>query len=206
MDQAERNHKLQSLKELRQQVARLETELASDLPRFVGGKYYTMYYVTSGFFLGMIAAGASLLVNVIGAPLFNVAPLRLVEIYLTFPLGEESISKDFNNNLAILIGICLYVATGMILGIVFQLAMTRFVPRANLLTRMLFAGALATVVWAINFYAILSWLQPLLFGGNWIVEMIPVPVAIATHLVFGLSMALLYPLGLHHPYRLQTES
>jgi tetrahydromethanopterin S-methyltransferase subunit G len=205
MDQAERNQKMHRLQELRQQVALLESELASDAPRFVGGNYYTMYYATAGFFLGMIAAVASLLVNVIGAPLFNVAPLRLIEIYLTFPLGEESILKEFNNNLAILIGICLYVATGMILGIVFHLAMTRFVPSASLLQRMGFASVLAIVVWAINFYAILSWLQPLLFGGNWIVEMIPVPVAIATHLVFGLTMALLYPLGLHHPYHLQTE-
>lgn len=205
MDPVDRQQKLARLNQLRDEVERLETELAGDAPRFTGGEYYTMYYATAGFFMGMIAAVVSLLVNVAAAPIFGERPLRLIEVYLTFPLGEESISKDFDNNLAILIGICLYVATGMVLGILFHLAMTRFVPNAGVWGRIAFATLLAVALWAINFYGILSWLQPELFGGNWIVEMIPVPVAIATHLVFGITMAVLYPLGLHHPYRLQTE-
>jgi len=53
------------------------------------------------------------------------------------------------------------------------------------------------VLWGVNFYGILSWLQPALFGGNWIVDpqYLPPWVAAGTHLVFGLSMALLYPLA-----------
>ena len=50
------------------------------------------------------------------------------------------------------------------------------------------ASGLAIAVWLVNFYGILSWLQPLLFGGNWIVERIPWWVAAATHLVFGWTM------------------
>jgi hypothetical protein len=41
----------------------------------------------------------------------------------------------------------------------------------------------------------LIWLQPLLFGGSWIVELVPSCVVVLIHLVFGLTMALLYPLG-----------
>jgi hypothetical protein len=54
---------------------------------------------------------------------------------------------------------------------------------------------LALAVWAVNFYGLLAWLQPLVLGGHWIVELIPWWVGALTHLVFGWTMALLYPLG-----------
>ena len=46
-------------------------------------------------------------------------------------------------------------------------------------------------------YAILAWLQPLLFGGRWIVDPARLPwwVAAATHLVFGWTIAILYPIA-----------
>jgi hypothetical protein len=63
------------------------------------------------------------------------------------------------------------------------------------------------------FYGILSWLQPLLVEGdpgNWITSFKPVflPwwVAAATHLVFGWTIALLYPLGEYRPYRRFAET
>jgi hypothetical protein len=36
----------------------------------------------------------------------------------------------------------------------------------------------------VNFYLVLSWLQPLLLGGDWIVVMIPWWVGALTHLAF----------------------
>ena len=49
-------------------------------------------------------------------------------------------------------------------------------------------------LWLINFYGILSWLQPLLHGTSLIVTEIPVPVAALTHLSYGLTVALvMYP-------------
>jgi hypothetical protein len=45
----------------------------------------------------------------------------------------------------------------------------------------------------VNFYLLLSWLQPLLFGGRWIAQLIPWWVAMITHLVFGWTVAALYP-------------
>jgi hypothetical protein len=69
----------------------------------------------------------------------------------------------------------------------------------------LIASVLSLAIWAINYYLLLSWIQPLLFGGNWILTLIPPWVAILTHLVFGWSMALLYPLGRFEPYRVVTE-
>jgi hypothetical protein len=48
-------------------------------------------------------------------------------------------------------------------------------------------------------------LQPLLFGGNWIVEQIPWWVGALTHLVYGWTMVVVYPLGRYVPYHRQTD-
>ncbi len=66
-------------------------------------------------------------------------------------------------------------------------------------------SALSIAVWLVNFYLILAWLQPLLFGGNWIVTEVPAWVAALTHLVFGWTMVLVYPFGIYVPYRVQSE-
>ncbi|MEX2185410.1 MAG: hypothetical protein WD875_01395, partial [Pirellulales bacterium] len=61
-------------------------------------------------------------------------------------------------------------------------------------------------VWVISYYAILSWLQPLLFGGDWIVRLVPWYIGALTHLVYGWTMALVFPLGLYTPYRSPSEN
>jgi hypothetical protein len=54
-------------------------------------------------------------------------------------------------------------------------------------------------------------LQPLVIGGdpgNWITNpnYLPWWVAAATHLVFGWTIALLYPLGVYTPYRNRRDT
>jgi hypothetical protein len=71
--------------------------------------------------------------------------------------------------------------------------------------RLVLASLLAILIWVVNFYGVLIWLQPLLFGGRWIIELVPPWVAALTHLVFGWTMALLYPLGLFVPYGVTAE-
>jgi hypothetical protein len=95
----------------------------------------------------------------------------------------------------------------MILGVLLQMALAKFVPNATLMVRVLFASMLALVVWGVNFYLILDWLQPLLFGGNWIVDpkIMPPWVGAATHLVFAWTMAVLFPWGKQQIYRRPTR-
>lgn len=167
--------------------------------------YYLTYYATTGFFLGMIGALTSLLFNVVGAAAAGMNPLQLIKVYLTFGLGEKALDPSLDSGMALAIGCCLYIATGMLLGVPFHLILTRFAPDASLGKRLVIATVLGLAIWIINYYLLLSWLQPLLFGGNWIVNEIPPWVAAATHLVFGWTMALVYPWGLREPYRLQTD-
>jgi hypothetical protein len=200
------------LAELQAEAARLEAEVDSEefveaVASWAKRGYYLTYYATAGFFLGMVAALVSLMFNIIGASIAGKDPLQLIRVYLTFGLGGKALDPAFDNGLALAMGCVLYIATGMLLGIVFHVILTRYAATAGLLGRLALASVVAVAVWLVNFYGLISWLQPLLFGGNWIVDDAQLPwwVALATHLVFGWTMAVIYPWGLFHPYRLQTE-
>lgn len=208
MDAETRQQKARELADLRQRVQQLEIELQAAPEHWQATEYYATYHATTGFFLGGIAALASLLFNVVGASLVGLdSPLRLIQVYLTFPLGEKALSNDFSTGTALAVGCCLYIATGMVLGIVIQMIIARVMPDGKLGARLLLASALGIVLWLINFYGVLAWLQPMLFGGNWIVDpqLLPPWVAALTHLVFAWTMAILYPWGAYVPYRRQTE-
>jgi hypothetical protein len=203
------------LAELRAEAARLEAEVESEaFGQTVGDwarrGYYLAYYATAGFFLGMVAALVSLMFNIVGASLAGENPLQLVKVYLTFGLGGRALDPAFDSGLALAMGCVLYIATGMLLGIIFHVILTRYASHVGLLGRLVWASGIAVAVWLVNFYGLLSWIQPLLFGGDWITSTDPVYlpwwVALATHLVFGWTMALIYPWGLFQPYRLQTEA
>jgi hypothetical protein len=146
----------------------------------------------------MFGALASLFFNIVGSLVVGQHPLQLIRVYLTFPAGADALHTE--SGLALAIGCCLYLVTGMLLGMPFQLALTRWAPQATLGVRLAIVSALALAIWVVSFYGILSWLQPLLFGGRWIVNEIPWWVGASTHLVFGWTMLLVQPLGRFVPY------
>lgn len=205
--------KKQELARLKEQTKQLEieirTEEASGEPWKATG-FYGSYSATTGFMLGMVASIVSLLVNVIAAPVAGKDPLELIRVYLTFPLGEKALALTkgaedvyvVGDGMVLAIGCCLYIGTGAVLGMLIQVAISRFTPNGGLITRLLVGGICATALWALNFYGLLAWLQPVLFGGDWITdsEILPWWVAFATHLVFGCTMAVLYPWGQYRPY------
>jgi hypothetical protein len=201
------------LAQLRAEAAELEAEIDAEKFGQAAGEwarrgYYLTYYATAGFFLGMVGALVSLVFNIAGASVAGKDPLQLIRVYLTFGMGEKALDPAFDNGLALAMGCVLYIATGMLLGIIFQVVLSRYASQAGLAGRLVWATVLAVAVWLVNFYGLIAWLQPLLFGGNWIVSNAELPwwVALATHLVFGWTMALIYPWGEFRPYHLQTET
>lgn len=210
--------KQQELQDLRQRIEVLESEVSRvtatdqwDLDRFYG-----TFYGTVGFVYGGIAAMVSLLFNVIGASLVGKHPLEIIRVYLTFPLGEKALALSseqgggmvIDDGVILAVGCCLYIGTGMVLGILFHWVICRFALKSGVIVRLIWGTVLAAVVWAVNFYGILSWLQPALFDGNWITsgKYFEWWVALATHLVFGWTMALMAPLGAFQLYRRPTEA
>lgn len=192
-----REAKQRELAELRAKMTQLEHELemgaVAGEPPWPPRDFYTAYAVVTGFVLGSVGAMASLLFNVVGSLVTGQHPLQLIKVYLTFPLGNEA--EALESGLALAIGCCLYILTGMVLGIPFQLVLSRWFDQSSFGVKFAVVSALALALWIINFYGILSWLQPKLFGGSWIVDDIPWWVAASTHLVFGWTMLLLQPFG-----------
>ena len=68
MEDSSRKDITRELTELRERVSELESELREPpTSRWQASGYYPAYSATAGFLLGSIAAGASLLFNVIGS-------------------------------------------------------------------------------------------------------------------------------------------
>jgi hypothetical protein len=156
--------------------------------------------------LGAVGATVSLLVNIIGAPIAGKRPLELIQVFLTFPLGERALSLDMESNggLIIAMGCCLYLFTGMLLGVPVYVIMARVCGKeAPLAKRLMVGGAVGLALWVIAFYGILSWLQPLLFQGRWITDpaVLPPWVAAVTHAIFGMTLGIIYSWGQFTPYR-----
>jgi len=197
----EREAKRARLERLREEARRLESDLeaegTSKAPWPPSG-YYVPFHVLAGALLGFVGASSSLLFNVVGSLLVGQHPLELIRVYLTFPLAEQALTLD--SGVALGIGTCLYLATGSVYGIAFHLVMSRWFPKAAWARRFAIASALGLGLWIVNFYGILSWLQPLLFGGNWIVRLVPFWVAALTHLVFAWTMLLSEQWGEFIPY------
>ena len=203
MDSAERRKKMEELAELQGRVVDLQRQLATPAKPWQAESFYTAYYATAGFMLGMFGAVTSLLFNVIGSALVGQHPLYLIQVYLTFPLGEKAL--ELEGGMTLVIGCCLYIGTGMVLGVPFHLLLTRLAFQRDVVYRFVVASILAASMWLVHFYLILAWLQPLLFEGNWIVERIPWWIGLTTHLIYGWTMAAVYPFGQYEPYRRQTE-
>jgi len=220
MEESQPSTVKQELEALRSKVENLESQLAhaEHDENWPPREFYTAYYATTGFMLGIFGAAASLLVNIIGGWIVHGDPLRLIKVYLTFPLGAQVLPDDLRpegvatlppgvDDLVLVFGCCLYIATGMLLGVLFYLLLRRLAGDGGLGKRLVVSTALALILWGINFYGLLTWIQPLLIGGNWITDpqVLEPWVGALTHLVYGWTMALVYPLGLFSPYKPQTE-
>lgn len=173
---------------LQQRLADLQADLAvvSQRMDWVPRQYYTTYHILAGMVLGLAGAITSLLFNIIGAAMVGKHPLELIRVYLTFPMGEKAL--EVQSGFVLAAGCCLYLGTGMIGGIPFHMILSRYFDRAGGGKRFLVASVLALGVWLINYYGLIAWLQPALIGGNWILERVPVYVAIVTHLIFGWTL------------------
>lgn len=155
--------------------------------------FYTAYYVLSGMVLGMIASWCTLLFNVIGAAVLGEDPLKLLRVYSTI-LGGESATKT-SEAVVLVFALGMHTLTGAICGAPIHVIYSRFFMGQPLVSRLLTGVWLGVIMWVVNFYGILAWLQPLLLGGtgSYIVQNVPWWVALLTHVAFTEVMLFLQP-------------
>lgn len=205
---SEVDQKRLELAELEARAQQIQEELAREerVAPFQPQGYYTAYYATTGFMLGILGAMSSLVFNIVGSALVGQYPLELIRVYLTFPLGDKALEID--SGLALAVGCCLYLATGMLMGIPVYLALTRWTANGSLGKRLVVASLVSLLIWLVMYYGILSWLQPAVVDmkpENLIIHQVPWWVAALSHLVFGWTLAVVYPLGDFTAYRRPME-
>ncbi len=207
MDAQNREH---LIREHIEEIRRLETgsvdavEPARASAGWPPDGYYLLWHVVVGMMLGLIGSLVSLLANVLGAPLFGKPALELIRVYLTFPMGQRALYAD--DGVILFVGCVLYLCTGAVYGSVFHVVMSSLFVEASAVKRFVVATAIGLGLWVVNFYLILSWLQPMLLGDNWIVRLVPVWVAVLTHMAFAWTMLALESRGRFERPRLSGPS
>ena len=175
-----------------------ETEVTPEQVHAGGG----ISTFTVGAVAGFLGAITCLICNIAGALVLGVEPLRLLRIYATILEGRRALELSSAN--FFIAAFVVHIVTGILFGTIFVLG-ARFCAG---LQRYILAGAgYGIAIWLVNFYGILSWLQPLLHGSAFILTQIPIAVAVLTHVSYGLTVALVtYVLQRDSTYPSQTNA
>jgi len=181
----------------RRRIEALEADLhATEHPAgWIPERFYLAYHALAGIIIGAIAAWAALAMNALGSQLIHGDPFRLMRYYATIFTGGI---EETNRASVLVMAIGMHTITGAMCGAPIHVVFSRFFPRRPLPSRAAWGAGLGTVMWLVNLYAILSWLQPLLVGKFYINE-IPFWVAALTHIAFTVTVLLVQPLGTFDP-------
>ena len=160
--------------------------------------FYLTFYVVAGTMIGILGSLVSFLFHVVGSLLVNQDPLMFLRVYGTVFLGEKALTTD-DLTFFMLVAV-VHFSVGAIAGAVFHVGVNWLVPDRPVAQIAL--GALyGLLMWLVNFYGVLIWLQPRLVGQPFVLNLMPAWVAALTHVIYGLTLGLLQPLGRFTPYR-----
>lgn len=160
--------------------------------------FYLTYYVVAGLMIGVLGSLTSFAFNVVGSLLVDQDPLRILRVYGTVFLGPAALTTDALDFFMLVAVV--HFSVGAVAGAVFHVAVNRFVPDRALLQIGL-GAAYGLAMWVVNFYFVLVWLQPRLVGEAYVLQLMPVWIGALTHLIYGLTLGVLQPLGRFEPYR-----
>jgi cytochrome c oxidase cbb3-type subunit 2 len=199
-----RDEILREIDRHRAEIATLEARLgASSDASWPPEGFYLTFYVVSGMIIGILGSLTSFLFNVVGALLLNEDPLRFLRVYGTVFLGARALATD-DLNFFMLVAV-VHFSVGAAAGAVFHVFVNRFVPGRYVL-HILLGAAYGVLMWFVNFYVVIAWLQPRLVGEAYVLQLMPVAVAVLTHVVYGVTLGILQPLGRFVAYRPATTA
>ncbi len=160
--------------------------------------FYLTFYVVAGTMIGILGSLVSFAFHVVGSVLISQDPLRLLRVYGTVFLGARALTTD-DLNFFMLVAV-VHFSVGAIAGAVFHVLVNYLVPGRTAVQIGL--GALYGIgLWLVNFYVVIAWLQPRLVGEAYVLELMPVWIAALTHVIYGVTLGALQPLGRFVPYR-----
>ena len=190
---------MRQIEEHRAAILELEARLAERAPTdWPPTGFYLTYYVVAGILIGILGSLTSFLANVLGSLVVQQDPLRFLRVYGTVFLGARALSTE-DLNFFMLVAV-VHFSVGAAAGAVFHVLVNWFVPDRPL-TQVVLGGCYGLLLWVVNFYVVILWLQPRLVGEAYVLALMPAWVAALTHLVYGLTLGLLQPLGRFVPYR-----
>jgi hypothetical protein len=194
-----REELVRSIVQHREALVELEAQLGElATPTWPPVGFYLTFYIVAGTTIGILGSLASFLFNVVGSVLVNQDPLRFLRVYGTVFLGVKALTTE-DLNFFMLVAV-VHFSVGAIAGAVFHVLVNRFVPERTGL-QLALGGLYGLIMWVVNFYVVIAWLQPRLFGEAYVLELMPVWVAALTHVIYGLTLGILQPLGRFVPYR-----
>ncbi len=161
--------------------------------------FYLTFYVVVGAILGVIGSLASFLFNVFGSLVVDQDPYRILRVYGTVFLGEDALTTS-DLNFFMLVAI-VHFSVGAMAGAVFHVAINRYFPGASVFKQVGLGAAYGLMMWVVNFYFVLLWLEPALVGQAFVLKLMPFWVAALTHVIYGVTLGVLQPLGQFTPYK-----
>lgn len=205
----EREQILRQIEQQRAMLLALEAELLGEAqrpqdesPSWPPRGFYLTYYVVAGLLIGILGSLTSFICNVLGSLLIEQDPLLFLRVYGTVFLGPQALTTD-SLDFFMLVAV-VHFSVGAFAGALFHVLVNLFVPDRTSLQIGL--GVLyGVLLWIVNFYVVIVWLQNHLFGEAYVLQLMPAWVAALTHVVYGLTLGLLQPLGRFVPYRAATE-
>jgi hypothetical protein len=160
--------------------------------------FYLTYYVVAGLLIGILGSLTSFICNVLGSLVLKQDPLLFLRVYGTVFLGEKALVTD-DLNFFMLVAV-VHFSVGAAAGALFHVLVNFYAPERATLHVVL--GVLyGILMWIVNFYIAIPWLQRDLFGQAYVLQLMPWWVAALTHVVYGLTLGVLQPLGRFVPYR-----
>jgi hypothetical protein len=193
LEEIERHrHAIEGLEE---RLRRLEADEQSAWPP---QEFYTTYYVVVGMIIGIMGALVSFFFNVVGSMFINQDPLMLIRVFGTLFRGREALTTGDQN--FIMLVLMVHFTVGALGGAVYHVVVNQRYADRPFHHKILLGVGWGLAIWIVNFYLVLSWLQPMRVGEALILRMIPFWVAALTHIVYGLTLGLLQPIGRFVPY------
>ena len=160
--------------------------------------FYLTFYVVAGVMIGILGSLVSFMFHVVGSVLIDQDPLRFLRVYGTVFLGAKALTTD-DLNFFMLVAV-VHFSVGALAGAVFHVLVNWLVPDRTP-TQIALGALYGLLMWVVNFYVVIAWLQPRLVGEPYVLELMPAWIAALTHVIYGVTLGVLQPLGRFVPYR-----